>query len=451
MYSTPPIQNLTSTIQNENENENGNNEIKRKFRKEINNERRLNKMEFKKEFVKPISGENREVNKLIYTQINDGVKERKFSYFKEDLKCNDCWLLLTNCICSKVNKVDLKHEYIFVFHPNEWCRASNTGKLLLLCDKSNFKNRDGGSGSGSGSGGHSTTMSPDYSSSIYNNINNQTFSSSSKIYIMGEKQDEELFFKKLESSSRDSTFVLFPSKDSINIKDVLKSKSIILDNDKLFKKNLNNNEINEKENLNDDDFENDITTITDSIKKINFKDGSDIDKLEKLTIIIADGTWNNAKSLNKRIPKDIKRIHLEFGDLKFKSLFNTIRSQPQVDRISTMEATILSMKSLGESEQVCDSLVESLKLLIDTLIRQNNKQYIVNKKKWVGDQGFLRRNTYGEITTTTTTDNDNGNDNDNRDEENNFNNLDNLDNHFNNNNDNNNPGEIKDPNIDYKQ
>ncbi|EGC29835.1 hypothetical protein DICPUDRAFT_42307 [Dictyostelium purpureum] len=381
----------------------------------VKKERFQENLERIKSFEEIRKSKDKESNKMLYAAINDGVRERKLNYLVHDNKCTTCWLLNVNCICPQIkNKIELKHEYIFCFHPNEWTKASNTGKVVLISDKSNFEKLEENQQQQNNS--FENTI---YNNEKLNNCENDNIGTNSKIFIIGERNDEELFFKRIAKCSRDSTFVLFPSQNSVNIKDVLKSKSINLDNKNVNSDqvcgNNNNYEIEENEEQTqeqDESLNNDITTITETIRNINFSKKDDVEKLEKLTIIIADGTWRQAKSINKRIPEDITRIHLEFGDLKFKSMFNSLRSQPQVDRISTLEATIISMKSLGESDEVCDKLVSSLQLMIDTLVRQSSKTELVAKKKWVGDSNVIVKNKYNEnIDSNNNNDNNNNNNN----------------------------------------
>ncbi|KAF2076481.1 hypothetical protein CYY_002221 [Polysphondylium violaceum] len=311
-------------------------------------------------------------NRKIFTENYKDHKAKKYESLIKNTtspKCQRCWLLMENCICSKLKNIKLKHEYILCFHPNEWAKASNTGKLIPLCESTIDNSTE------------PIDQTPSFSNSIY-----MDYTKKSKILLIGNERDEAYFDSIVNAdNASENTFVLFPSPDSINIKDLLKLKSIDIkenSNNNIAYNNKNNQDNNDDNNEDDDDC---ITTITESVKNININ-REQLDKLDTLRIIIVDGTWRQAKTMTKRIPKHIKRIHLEFGSLMFKSLFNILRSQPQVDRISTLEATILSMKTLGESDDTISNLIDGLKLLIDTIVLQSHKeQYVaIKEQQWVG-------------------------------------------------------------------
>ncbi|OII75592.1 uncharacterized protein cubi_02113 [Cryptosporidium ubiquitum] len=110
----------------------------------------------------------------------------------------------------------------------------------------------------------------------------------------------------------------------------------------------------------------------------------------KLKVILIDGTWSQAKSINKSLPKQIKRIVI---NSKLISDFGPLRKQNKAGNISTVEASSLLIKEIREmlSNIIGDSITtenlshlnlqsdlleESLKLLIKHVIAQCKREYL---------------------------------------------------------------------------
>lgn len=110
----------------------------------------------------------------------------------------------------------------------------------------------------------------------------------------------------------------------------------------------------------------------------------------KLKVILIDGTWSQAKSINKSLPKEIKRIVISS---KLISDFGPLRKQNKAGNISTVEAASLLIKDIREilSREIGDDiptnnishlnlqsdlLEESLKLLIKHVIAQCKREYL---------------------------------------------------------------------------
>eukprot|EP01132_Coremiostelium_polycephalum_P001361 gene1361-1718_t len=314
---------------------------------------------------------NKEENKKKFLEFYRGSKERKFQGLSIANKCNSCWLLYDFCICKSIESTQLQHEYIICFHPTEWTRSSNTGKLILLSDQFNSNN-------------NTTTTTTTTTTSQSNNINNNDKDNNSTEQQQQNKEYQESVYNNLNNNSKKTsttttTTTTIPEPPQKTTTDLITTEEPTTNTP-----------------LSSSSSSSDIITIKDSLKKINI-DETLKKELPKLTVIIVDGTWNQAKSLNKRLPPEITRVHLEFGELKFLSMFNVLRTQPQVDRISTLEATILTMKHIGESHQDCLKLVSNFQLLIDHLLDQTHKREAVENKKWIGNsknQKSLQRNKY---------------------------------------------------------
>ncbi|KAH8582196.1 uncharacterized protein ELE39_002938 [Cryptosporidium sp. chipmunk genotype I] len=110
----------------------------------------------------------------------------------------------------------------------------------------------------------------------------------------------------------------------------------------------------------------------------------------KLKVILIDGTWSQAKSINKSLPEEIKRIVI---NSKLISDFGPLRKQNKVGNISTVEAASLLIKDIKQvlSSKIGDDvatnnishlnlqsnlLEESLKLLIKHVIAQCKREYL---------------------------------------------------------------------------
>lgn len=113
----------------------------------------------------------------------------------------------------------------------------------------------------------------------------------------------------------------------------------------------------------------------------------------KLKVILIDGTWSQAKSINKSLPGEIPRIVISS---KLISDFGPLRKQNKAGNISTVEAAsllirdiayVLSSDTIGCQDQVLansvirlrqqsDLLEESLRMLIKQVIAQCKREYL---------------------------------------------------------------------------
>jgi len=97
----------------------------------------------------------------------------------------------------------------------------------------------------------------------------------------------------------------------------------------------------------------------------------------RLTIVVLDGTWRQAKRIQATINKNIS--HVRVSPIH-KPLFNALRKQSQPDRVSTIEALVMFLQGIGTSEEISDSLLKSLRICVDmvTLQKHGKKTSIHN-------------------------------------------------------------------------
>ncbi|ESS65189.1 hypothetical protein TcG_04039 [Trypanosoma cruzi] len=64
---------------------------------------------------------------------------------------------------------------------------------------------------------------------------------------------------------------------------------------------------------------------------------------QKIHLLLSDGTWGQATSLNRHIPRHIPRVALDV-DGSYKSLFEALRKRTRETGVSTLEATAMAME-----------------------------------------------------------------------------------------------------------
>jgi DTW domain-containing protein YfiP len=85
---------------------------------------------------------------------------------------------------------------------------------------------------------------------------------------------------------------------------------------------------------------------TDSTEYSEFRSLSHVNEQEDVLVIVVDGTWRQARRLNKKIPSDIPRVKITPTTLsKF-----LCRRQTQVDRVCTAEALSLLLVDMEQCE-----------------------------------------------------------------------------------------------------
>ncbi|GAM20566.1 hypothetical protein SAMD00019534_037410 [Acytostelium subglobosum LB1] len=327
---------------------------------------------------------DRDVGKAFFNQR----KETLLDMLHEHSKCTNCWFLTSLCICNKLTPLSLRHRYITLFHHKEWTRVSNTGKLITLSSNRYYYDQQQQSQQQVqlAEGGEVAKKKKAVFGArpALNLLDPSNGNETSKLLVMGIEEDELALKQFFETCDHSRCFVLFPTQDSIDISEYIdlhrEAKSTTTTTPAT--QTLNDDEATQDQDNDDDD---DIISISDSLRDIRL-DEQVLAELPQLTMIILDGTWSQAKKLAKHIPDDIKRVRLTFGDKKLKSMYNALRKQPAVDRISTLEAAVLGMKNIGESEEVCQQLIHSFRIMIDQLLLQNGNKDGVKRKTWVGDK-----------------------------------------------------------------
>ena len=164
------------------------------------------------------------------------------------------------------------------------------------------------------------------------------------MFTYGNFDDELRLSKRLKHRNDEDVFVLFPSKDSVTVKRLM-----------------------EGEDGDDDD-----------------NDDHNSSSFRKRTIIIIDGTWSNAKAINKiPILKKYKRICL--SNATRKSHIN-LRKHKTENHVSTLSALIHLFEELKEPQKVVSSLSQAHNLAVAQYEAQTRSKLIFTKngaQKWI--------------------------------------------------------------------
>uniref|UniRef100_A0A7S0WUN7 tRNA-uridine aminocarboxypropyltransferase n=1 Tax=Pyramimonas obovata TaxID=1411642 RepID=A0A7S0WUN7_9CHLO len=129
-----------------------------------------------------------------------------------------------------------------------------------------------------------------------------------------------------------------------------------------------------------------------STRKAPFVSANDLPELypdavqKGITIVAIDATWKNARSMVKRLPDHLKRVyikggidgHLPDGTASIPetsgSLLRPVRKYKGFEgRVSTLEAVVGLLRFVGESEDVCEKLLDNLKMKVDAVQAQKNQ------------------------------------------------------------------------------
>eukprot|EP00742_Colponemidia_sp_Colp-10_P004109 GILJ01004384.1.p1 GENE.GILJ01004384.1~~GILJ01004384.1.p1 ORF type:complete len:385 (-),score=49.36 GILJ01004384.1:129-1283(-) len=280
-------------------------------------------------------------------------------------RCSNCWLTKDFCVCGELHKThnELKHTFLVYMHHKEYMRASNTGKLIL-------------------------SMFPN-----------------SKMYLHCVDEDERSLAEALQADP-EYTFVLFPSRDAISVKQALLGRSnlsttsnqtgataadewgdamlpldslfgvseeIVPQDDVLLQHQqhqqqgvgLGTGEAAEATGHRHRAASIDVQHLIEQVKSISL--GREV---PPCTFVVLDGTWSQAKRLNREIDPSIPRVRIEPATA---SLF-LARQQSQPDRICTVEAVTMLLAELGESDELCDTLLNNLKILVDAWLIQTHQK-----------------------------------------------------------------------------
>jgi len=103
--------------------------------------------------------------------------------------------------------------------------------------------------------------------------------------------------------------------------------------------------------------------------------GEDADNERVYTIILVDGTWQQARRLALKIPAHVKRVKLmprESIDPVYKS---PMRSQATPDRVCSLSAYVLLLKELNTPPFVCDYLFQLLHTKSEIVLGNAGKEW----------------------------------------------------------------------------
>jgi DTW domain-containing protein YfiP len=165
------------------------------------------------------------------------------------------------------------------------------------------------------------------------------------VLVSGMQEDEKAFLAELERDP-EATFVLFPSEDSITAQEFM--------------------------------------TLVEQAPE---HDQARAEKAEEAaapasapgervyTIILVDGTWQQARRLAAKIPPHIKRVRLmprEAIDPVYKS---PMRSQATPDRVCSLSAYVLLLQELQTPPHVCDYLFHLLHKKSDIVLNTSGKAW----------------------------------------------------------------------------
>lgn len=159
--------------------------------------------------------------------------------------------------------------------------------------------------------------------------------------------------KKPESLLNPNTFVLFPSANSISVNAFLERRKSL---------KLRNTSQNLKEGEREED------NVSDP-----------------LNVIILDGTWNQARCLDRRLPPELPRVKLSSSGLSRSHL----RKQIGEGKVTTAEATLLLLQELGEDQEEIAKLWKCLQLRIEAVDRitgRHDKTKLNENEEDIGDR-----------------------------------------------------------------
>eukprot|EP00238_Polyblepharides_amylifera_P015028 CAMPEP_0196581512 /NCGR_PEP_ID=MMETSP1081-20130531/34009_1 /TAXON_ID=36882 /ORGANISM="Pyramimonas amylifera, Strain CCMP720" /LENGTH=292 /DNA_ID=CAMNT_0041901767 /DNA_START=176 /DNA_END=1054 /DNA_ORIENTATION=- len=111
-----------------------------------------------------------------------------------------------------------------------------------------------------------------------------------------------------------------------------------------------------------------------------------------LQILAIDATWSNARRLVKRLPSTLRRCYLPAGAFaeslgevqpggnpSASSILRPVRKYKGHDeRVCTLEAVVAILRTVGESPDVCNALLNNLKMKVDATLAQKARPPIYN-------------------------------------------------------------------------
>lgn len=228
-------------------------------------------------------------------------------------RCSVCWLLHPQCICTPATP----HEVLQNFRHRTivWLHCKEFGRL-------------------SNTGGLISVAFP---------------SPQTHVLVAGMQEDEKRFQAELERDP-EATFVLFPSEDSITAQEFMQ--------------------------LVQEDCGAHIGASEAAAPPTPVPPPPAQDRNGRVyTIILVDGTWQQARRLASKIPTHIKRVRLlprEAIDPVYKS---PMRSQATPDRVCSLSAYVLLLQELNVHPQVVEHLFRLLHKKSDIVLNTSGKAW----------------------------------------------------------------------------
>eukprot|EP01102_Stenamoeba_stenopodia_P014294 TRINITY_DN4729_c0_g1_i1.p1 TRINITY_DN4729_c0_g1~~TRINITY_DN4729_c0_g1_i1.p1 ORF type:complete len:343 (-),score=95.92 TRINITY_DN4729_c0_g1_i1:87-1115(-) len=315
------------------------------------------------------------------TKQHIAIKEDRSSNRPE---CLYCWLMKTReCVCPKMRQITsanwYPHKIIILMHYREYRRASNTAKIIMA--------------------------------SMPNSV---------EIYLYGLDSTIKDLIERIKQDPY-RVCILYPSIDSISVEDFVanihKPETYLSpsnDGDQsgatIFDKEEESNDeplpsveslLDTATNEEQSSSNNNTRSQEEASESANEEEQEDEDSDisvpftgESLTVVLIDGTWNQAKRMFKILqdnyalttnpPQRIKSIRLRpSAPSRFKA-----RQQPSPTQISTLEAFVLFARQipppLGRLPKVDEEIMhENMDIVMDALLKQTNNPTKTNHKRWV--------------------------------------------------------------------
>eukprot|EP01041_Mallomonas_annulata_P005960 gene5960-12030_t len=93
---------------------------------------------------------------------------------------------------------------------------------------------------------------------------------------------------------------------------------------------------------------------------------------EEITLCVMDSTWNLSKAMERSIPEGVPRVNIN-TEVTGPSLFLSRKQSTTASKVSTIEAILLALTSLGEDPAALASFIPALKLSVDVVQRQRGR------------------------------------------------------------------------------
>lgn len=164
----------------------------------------------------------------------------------------------------------------------------------------------------------------------------------SRVLVAGLQEDEEALTAELERDP-DATFVLFPSNDALTAQEFM------------------------------DSLRHESKPSVE--RAAGVVHGEEASGERVYTIILVDGTWQQARRLALKIPPHVRRVKLmprESIDPVYKS---PMRSQATPDRVCSLSAYVLLLKELNTPACVCDYLFQLLHKKSEIVLGASGKEW----------------------------------------------------------------------------